>query len=234
MTITEIETEDDLFVQASQRLVDMVSEFDAKCLVLLSGGSAVKSYLPLVEYIASGQATNLMIGLADERYGPVGHEQSNARQIGEQTSLWSACEAAGVEYRLPLQGFSLEQSMLDYDTWLHHALAMCPIRIVVLGMGIDGHTAGMFPMSLDQFDELFIKNEDQFYMGYSSKTEFDLRLTLRIPLLQQMTRVLLVAAGKDKRTVFDQAMNIDAEQEETCLPVSCLRYVADATAMVNA
>ena len=71
-------------------------------------------------------------------------------------------------------------------------------------------------------------------MGYSSKTEFDLRLTLRIPLLQQMTRALLVAAGKDKRKVFDQAMNIDAEQEETCLPVSCLRYVADATAMVNA
>lgn len=233
LTVIEFKNNDDLFAQSGQYLVEMVSEFNAKCLVLLSGGSAIKSYKPLVDLITAGKGANLVIGLADERFGPIGHDQSNARHIGEQTSLWSACEQAGVEYHLPLQGFSLEQTALDYDILLHHALAVCPIRIAVLGMGTDGHTAGMFPAQADQFDNLYLRNEDQFYAGYSSKTELDLRLTLRVPLLQQMTRVMLIAAGNNKRPVFDKAMKIDVEQEETCMPVSCLRYVADATAYVS-
>jgi hypothetical protein len=48
-----------------------------------------------------------------------------------------------------------------------------------------------------------------------------------------MTRIQLIAWGQEKRRVFDNAMNADIEQEDVCLPVSCLRYMAEVTAYVS-
>ena len=189
-------------------IVDTIQSTPDFCLVLLSGGSAIASYSLLANRIRSGEIKNVKIGLVDERYGEPNHPNSNAKAIEAQTGLWSACQQAGIEYRTILQGEPMIKEVKEYEDWLSRAMEACPVRFGVLGIGLDGHTAGILPQPREEFDQLF--QTDKLVVGYDSKAKFSQRITLTPHAIRQFTHTLLLA-GDGKKQAFDIAANINPD-----------------------
>jgi 6-phosphogluconolactonase len=112
------------------------------CAVMLSGGSTP---LPAYRALASrvlGDASACRVFLSDERYMPSDAEGSNFRAA---KPLLDALRAAGAEVlRVPTE-LPLQQAASQYESALAALLDGGTIlRLGVLGLGADGHTASLF------------------------------------------------------------------------------------------
>src|SRR3990167_11435143 len=88
--------EDYLVGVLTEKLLD-----NKKVLWLVPGGSAMKVVAAVSRDLAIENLANLTVTLTDERYGPVGHKDSN----------WPQLEAAGFK----LEGASLQPVLIDKD-----------------------------------------------------------------------------------------------------------------------
>ncbi|WP_060517582.1 6-phosphogluconolactonase [Pseudomonas sp. NBRC 111134] len=109
--------------------------------VVLSGG---RSPVPFLEQLASENLdwAKVTVSLADERWVPVEHADSNAGLLARHLLKGAAAKARFVG--LYQQADNLDTAAGKADQAL---LALPPIDVLVLGMGDDGHTASLFPGS---------------------------------------------------------------------------------------
>lgn len=123
----------------AQRLRTGVSE-RGRALLVLSGGSTP---VPFFEALAQCDLdwSRVTITLADERWVPEEHADSNARLVKAYLLQGRAAQANWV----PL--FNDEVTPQGGQAAIEQTLAgLCwPADVVVLGMGGDGHTASLFP-----------------------------------------------------------------------------------------
>lgn len=108
-------------------------------LLLVSGGSNIQTAVNVRRSIDKPDNT-LTVGLIDERYGPVGHADSN----------WAQLLAAGLDTKhiglLPVitdDKQSLAEASNSYKERLREAINQHDTVIGIFGIGTDGHTAGI-------------------------------------------------------------------------------------------
>lgn len=109
--------------------------------LVLSGG---RSPVPFLERLAQASLdwSKVVVSLADERWVPVEHADSNAGLLRRHLFQGEAAKARFIGLYRPAA--SLEQAADAAD----EALAeLPPIDVLILGMGDDGHTASLFPAS---------------------------------------------------------------------------------------
>ena len=124
----------------AERLRAAIAAKGQACLVLSGGRSPV----PFLEKLASENLdwSKVTVSLADERWVPVEHADSNAGLLARHLLKGAAAKARFVG--LYQQAENLDAAALKAD----QALAGLPlIDVLVLGMGDDGHTASLFPAS---------------------------------------------------------------------------------------
>ncbi|MBM3109465.1 6-phosphogluconolactonase [Pseudomonas sp. P66] len=109
-------------------------------LVVSGGRSPVAFFSALIQQPLDW--SKVLVTLADERWVPVEHADSNAGLLKRHLLTGKAAKARFLNlYRA---AGNLEAAALDADK----ALAELPgIDVLVLGMGDDGHTASLFPNS---------------------------------------------------------------------------------------
>ncbi len=162
---------------------------DRKVLWLVPGGSAMKVAVEVAKRLPKENLKNLIVTLTDERYGPVGHADSN----------WPQLEQAGFKLeeanRQPvLTGKNLEETAKDYAKILEGDLKIADFSIALAGMGPDGHIFGIKPHSPSV-------DGKELVVGY--KWDDYVRLTPTFEFLQKLDEVVIYAVGEEKWPQID-------------------------------
>jgi 6-phosphogluconolactonase/glucosamine-6-phosphate isomerase/deaminase len=184
-----------------------------RVLWLLSGGSNIPTSVQVMDNISDEQSKGLSISLIDERYGEPGHPDSNWAQLleagfdGKQATLLPVLaddldfQAAAKRY-----GEMIEKAFGDNDA-----------VIAQLGIGPDGHVAGILPGS----PAAEATGPVAAYEAPPLK-----RLTLTVPMLERLSAAYVFAFGRPKLQALQTLQNEDLDPKEQ--PAQILKRLKEA------
>lgn len=181
-------------------------------LFLVSGGSATQVASHVIRMLEKHSLHfPITIAQIDERYGPVGHIDANwptlLEQVGEMTQMAT---------HPILEGTSREETVKSYEDFLRfHANDFI---VGLLGVGLDGHTAGILPGSLAA------QEQERWVIGYEGP-DYN-RITVTFPFLRELDWAVLYAQGAPKRTLLE---SLEDQREPLESPVHALKSLANIT-----
>lgn len=169
----------------------------------LSGGSAINAYTPLANILerSNTKLENLQLAQVDERYdiNPL-HKDSNQKAIIDGAEIIQLLAAKGAHVRWMLNAQSVEIETASYNRFVSRAAeSQRTVQIAILGIGEDGHIAGIKPGEKSLFGSRFLS--DEMAVSYESD-DFPLRMTLTIWALQKFEALFVYAIGEQKRRVL--------------------------------
>lgn len=156
--------------------------------LLLSGGSTPKKLFAHLSNAALPWE-NVRVGLVDERCVSLQSEASNERLVRENLLVNAAKSAAFY-------------GLMEMDAAFESLFELSDV--VVLGMGLDGHTASFFPKDSELANALY---GEYFYYKTTAPTEPTERITLSRSLLLRSKNLLLHIEGEAKKSLFFNATN---------------------------
>ena len=196
----------------------------------LSGGStprALYESLAQAPYINQipWQSTYLFWG--DERYVPVGHQDSNTAMALEAFINKVPIPPEHVR-RIPTEAASPEIAAEEYERDLRRLLPVfdpssdtknVPVfDLMLLGMGPDGHTASLFPESP-------ILDETERWVSAAPVPQLVpplRRITLTFPVINAAKCVLFLISGREKQKIL-QSFQDKPEQARRSYPAARVR-----------
>lgn len=189
-------------VDAGQALSDLLTQYvHTPVLLMVSGGSAFS----LLEYVGEEVLdSRITLGVLDERLS-VDPEVNNFAQL-THTAFYARALAQGVVTisTLVAPGDILE----GVGERMRHALRAwrmahpSGIVIATMGIGADGHTAGIFPIPSVDFDGGDIVVAYSVPVAMNPYTE---RITVTNTFLrEQVAHAIVLAVGEEKRRVITQ------------------------------
>ena len=162
---------------------------------LVSGGSNIPLSVEVMNMLPAKLTGQLTVIPIDERYGPAGHKDSNMQQLRD---AGFAPKKATVFS--PLADVSLDETVVRYTQALEAALHKVDLVMAQIGMGPDGHIAGILPNSPALKAETLVTA----YQGPDY-----MRLTMTLPALRHINQAYLFAYGKPKRAALDRLCDGD-------------------------
>lgn len=166
-----------------------------KVLWLTSGGSNIAVTVVIMAGLTLQESEGVTIGLIDERYVPVGHLDSNWQQLVNAGIDTKSATVLQVLY----EDLSLAATAERYDTCLEKAFSDADVILGLLGIGTDGHTAGILPGSSAA------DKTDQYVCGYQTKV-YD-RITITPHALVHFTAAYTLAFGEAKKSAIQELIN---------------------------
>jgi 6-phosphogluconolactonase/glucosamine-6-phosphate isomerase/deaminase len=172
-----------------------------RVLWLVSGGSAVTVAADVARRLRGHQLEGLVASLTDERFGPVGHPDSN----------WAQLAAAGFVLPgatlLPVltPGATLESTAATFGRTLEARLAAADFSLGFFGIGPDGHTAGILPHSPAVTARSFAIGYDARHLPPPAPGDPTFkRVTMTAPAIARLREAVVYAVGKAKWPVLDE------------------------------
>ncbi len=185
---------------------------------LVSGGSAIPIQVACMKKLTQkvpDMLAHLTIVPVDERYGPAGHIDSNAeqmRQAGFDPGLATWFDILG-------EGGSLSETLARYETVVEDSFAQAKTVIATLGLGPDGHTAGVLP------DSPAVVDSTATVIGYNWSDYT--RMTLGLAQLQQIHAAYVLAYGDSKCEALQRIR--DNQEPLSALPAKVLYDIPTVT-----
>lgn len=164
-----------------------------RVLWLIAGGSAIKIAVAISQNLPKKNLQNLTITLTDERYGPVGHIDSNWSQL-----ISAGFKLAGANMQPVLKGEGFDQTAKDYSKTLLEDLKKTDYSLALAGMGPDGHIFGIKSGSPS------VKS-DQIVAAY--KWDDYKRITPTVKFLKKLDETVMYVAGQEKWPQLDTLEN---------------------------
>jgi 6-phosphogluconolactonase/glucosamine-6-phosphate isomerase/deaminase len=117
----------------------------------------------------------------------------------EQTGLIRYLKKAKTRFYPILENKSFEQTTKDYDETVRYLFNYFPKNIGILGIGVDGHTAGI-PAGRIKNQELRIMNATDLVTSFNNfPAEQRERITLTFLGLSKLDQIIVLVFGKDKK-----------------------------------
>jgi len=195
-------------------------------LLMLSGGSAFE----LLRYIAVKNFDPVTISVLDERYSE--DESSNNFAQLMHTEFYKKAEAAGASFidtRIT-KGESFNDAEVRFDyavkNWIHDNPG--GTIIATMGIGPDGHTAGIFPHEDDEKFRFLFEQDERYVVGYNtSVNQFHERLTVTNHFLREhVDHVVVFAVGEAKRSALEKLLAPERTLSEA--PARIIHEMKDA------
>jgi 6-phosphogluconolactonase/glucosamine-6-phosphate isomerase/deaminase len=207
--IAEVDNEEQGLSFANDLLLQVV---DDTSLLLLSGGRT-----PLALYAMIAEEKKLhpgAVGMVDERYGPKWHENSNEIKLRETGTL-DYYQYTGIPVYLVLQqGLSRQETATAYDERLRELFSSFEKKIGILGIGVDGHTAGI-PVRNAKFKLQNAKLYSEHLVAdyKDSSGIYGERVTMTFTALAQLDLLMVLVFGADKKPALDLVFTEGSEEE---------------------
>lgn len=179
-----------LALNVAERLRTAIAQNGTATLVVSGGRSPVAFFEHLA--VQPLNWSQVVVTLADERWVPVEHPDSNAALVSRHLLQGPAAAATfiGLYSVAPNLDVAAEQA----DRVLAE---LPPIDVLVLGMGDDGHTASLFPNSPNLTEALSEDGERRCLPMLAPSVPHQ-RLTLTRRLLASARAPILSVSGKSK------------------------------------
>lgn len=166
----------------------------------------------------------------DERFVPHDDALSNYRMVREALLARAPIPAVNI-HPIPTEGLSPEMAAATYERELktfYGAAHLDPGRplfdVNFLGVGLDGHTASLFPGSA-------VLAERDKWVAAVVGAKPEARITLTYPALESSRHAAFLVAGDEKRTIFKRLHSGDDSLPAARLhPNGTLWMFADANA----
>lgn len=191
-------------ITGSQKALDILKDLvDKDTLLLLSGGSSPDV---LYELISKEQVLKPgAICLIDERYGFSLHNNSNEKMI-KDTNLIAYINKEGIPFfGILKKDISLKETTSEYEKVITNLFKKFPRRVAVMGIGEDGHTAGIKPNL--EYDH------NRLVSGYEDKGIFGKRITLTFKALSQIERFIVLVFGQNKSKALREMLKSDNQKQ---------------------
>lgn len=203
-------------VNVAQLVASRLSELlgsGKKVLWLLSGGSGGQVCIDANKLLTEVDFSNLYVTMSDERYGEVGHADENYRILTE-----GGLVLPGANFYRPLQGVSRDETTDRLIEWLSEVANEVDYKFAVMGVGEDGHTAGVKPLSpaVDSQEMAEIYQGDDFE-----------RLTVTASFIADLDEAIVQAYGPSKHGVIKKLIEGRGELNE--FPALAIRKIKKVT-----
>lgn len=192
---------DALAAKVAERLTAAIGENGTATLVVSGGRSPVAFFESLARKPLDW--SRVVVSLADERWVPTEHPDSNAGLLTRHLLQGPAAEArfVGLYNVAP----SAEEAAVEADRVLAE---LPPIDVLILGMGDDGHTASLFPDSPNLAQALDLQSERRCLPMLAPSVPRQ-RLTMTRRLLASARMPILSVAGQAKLDTLRTALASD-------------------------
>jgi len=214
-------TRNELEKSVAEKLIDVIGRSlkdNGRCCIAVSGGKTPKNV-----YRRMGQDETAVtidwscvhVFFCDERAVPPDHPNSNYGMIERE---WIS------QISIPKENVHRMKGEIDpniasneYEQELRRFFGQDPIifDLVLLGIGVDGHTASLFP-GADATLEKEACVRSTFVPQINSW-----RITLTVPVLNTAREIIFLAAGKGKASIVQRV--IHANVLDTNLPASLIQ-----------
>ena len=159
-------------------------------LVVSGGNSPLEIFSHLNQMPISWPKVTIILG--DDRMLDPGNTDSNDKLIRENLIINKAGSAKYLSLIDPL----VTPSKLNF-----------PFDISLLGMGLDGHFASLFPELLENISLFEIDAPHEIYLSEDSLGDPSYkRITMNLSMLLNSVRCILLVSSESKRGVLDQAI----------------------------
>jgi 6-phosphogluconolactonase len=178
-----------------------------KFCVALSGGHtplAMYSLLATAEYRAQVDWPRVHLFWGDERAVPPENSESNYGAVRRELLLKVPIPPVNV-HRMHAESANMGRAAHDYEEALRQNLALDDhgfprFHLIMLGMGVEGHTASLFPGSRTlRHTSRWVSTPLVAKLGAR-------RMTLTLPVLDAAERILFMITGSDKAALLKQVL----------------------------
>ncbi len=186
-------------------------EANAEAAFIVSGGSTPAGCF---SHLSHKQLDwhRVTVLLSDERWVAPDHADSNERMLRETLMVSRARYVRLLPYYDSANSV-FERCNAFEDAFKRMALPFCS---VLLGMGADGHFAGLFPGS-EGLSENLDPDSSRRCVEVTTPASPYARISLTLSALLESEEILLLIFGEEKRAVLDTALNTESD-----LPVAAL------------
>lgn len=189
---------EELATKVAGQLSDAIKAQGTATLVVSGGRSPVAFFQSLIKQPLDW--SKVVVSLADERWVPVEHADSNAGLLKKHLLQGPAAKARFVGL------YNVAANLEDAAEQADQALAeLPPIDVLILGMGDDGHTASLFPNSPNLAEALKLDGTRRCWPMLAPTVPHQ-RLSMSRSLLASAKNKVLSISGQGKLNTLNDAL----------------------------
>jgi 6-phosphogluconolactonase/glucosamine-6-phosphate isomerase/deaminase len=183
---------------------------------LLAGGSAIGIGVDVAHKLGRVPDGRLTVSLTDERYGPVGHADSNWAQL-----MSAGFNLPGATLIPTLTGLDQPRTASKWGAELDHAFSTSDFHVGFFGIGPDGHTSGILPhtSAVEAPGTVFAYNAGSYE-----------RITTTSAFIKQLDEAVVYAIGQPKWPVLEQ---LEHEESPDIQPAQILKQLPKLTVFTD-
>lgn len=206
-------------IQECVRVATEAAGARGKCLIALSGGRTPERAYKIwsAEYREKMPWDKTHFFFGDERFVPESDEKSNYRMAFRALFENAPVPAENI-HPIVTNFASADDAARAYEKVLREYISDSgpSFDALFLGLGVEGHTASLFP------DSPALREEKRWALGVRVPAEPPVRITLTFPVLRRARQTFFLVAGEDKKEIVAK-LRRGAPEEIANLPVAMLK-----------
>lgn len=172
-------------------------ESGKKVLFFVTGGSSIAVASKFAGLLKDKDCRKLTVMMTDERYGPLGHADSNWQQLLDRGFDLPQAKLIPI-----IDGSDINKTTEKFNENLVREFKDADYKIGLFGVGRDGHTAGIIPNSEA------VKNQN---WACNHKTPQFERITITPQTIMKLDEAVVFMQGKEKWQVVEDLETKDID-----------------------